>query len=668
MAAPQPITFREHVEIPLSDGTRLSASIWIPEDALSTPVPAILEYLPYRKRDMMAPVDALIHPYFAARGYACLRVDLRGTGDSEGVLRGEYLTQEQDDALEILTWCAAQPWCTGSIGIIGFSWGGFNGLQIAARRPPELKAIISLCSSDDLYADDVHFMGGCMLVENFTWGAALFSIMPGPPDPANVGDKWYDMWMQRLEAGGNYLSEWHEHQRRDDFWSHASICEDYGAIQCPVYLMGGWMDAYTNPIFRMLEHLQCPKKGLIGPWGHAYPNFAMPGPQIGFLQESIRWWDKWLKGTETGIMEEPLLRSYIQDTVPPRTSHKSRPGHWVAETSIASQGIQPRSLGLAPGRLTEDTGSSKDKLSICSPHTVGFASGRWCPSGLNGDGPGDQRQEAGGSLVFDSEALSQPLDLLGAIVVNLRVASDKPNALIAAVISEVLPDGSATRLTYGVLNLTHRDNHTDIRPLEPGQFYDVTLKLNDCGQHISSGNALRLALSTSYFPTVWPSPEAATLTVDLAYSALSLPVRTQSPLDGKLRPFEPAAYGTPLRTIKLREGSHKSTVTQDLDTSEVSLCIETDSGLVEQEDNGWRFGATGTLTCGVRPDDPLSAHVEHQFKKEFGRGELKLVTEGWSRMKASLHEFHITSRLDVWKGDDRVFERDFNYTIPRDLV
>ncbi|EON96998.1 putative hydrolase family protein [Phaeoacremonium minimum UCRPA7] len=617
---------------------------------------------------MMAQVDALIHSYLAARGYACLRVDMRGTGDSEGVLHGEYLQQEQDDALEILKWIASQRWCTGSVGMIGNSWGGFNSLQVAARRPPELKAIISMCSSDDRYADDVHYMGGCLLIENFTWGAAMFGIMPGPPDPAIVGDKWYDIWMRRLEAGGNYLSEWHEHQRRDEFWRYASICEDYGAIQCPVYLVSGWMDAYTNPVFRMLEHLESPKKGLIGPWAHAYPNYAMPGPRIGFLQESIRWWDKWLKGTETGIMEEPVLRSYIQDTVPPRTTHASRPGRWVAEASVPSQGLLPQPLGLAPGRLTSSIGSSDEKISVCSPQTVGFAAGRWCPFGLNGDGPGDQRQEVGGSLVFDGEALSQPVDLLGAIVVNLRVSSNKSSAFIAAVVSEILPDGSATRLTYGVLNLTHRHGHTDIQPLEPGRFYNATLRLNDCGQRISAGSRLRLALSTSYFPIIWPSPEAATLTVDLAHSILHLPVRAESPLDTELPPFEPAENGKPLQTIKLREGSHKSTITQDLETSEVSLCIDTDSGLVEYEDNGWRFGASGKFNCGVLPDDPLSAHVEHRFRKEYGRGELTLVTEGWSRMKASLTEFHITSRLDVFKNEEHVFGRDYDYSIPRDHV
>ncbi|KAK8212775.1 hypothetical protein M8818_002940 [Zalaria obscura] len=365
-----PIRVLEHDEIKLSDGTILSAMIWLPEDAETNPVPAILEYLPYRKRDWTAARDASNHPYIASHGYAGVRVDMRGSGDSEGLLLGEYLKQEQDDCLEVLEWIAAQPWCTGSIGMIGISWGGFNGLQVAARRPPQLKAVVSMCSTDDRYNDDIHYQGGCMLVDNFLWGATMFGMNPTPPDPALVGDKWRDIWMKRIETGGLYMSDWLTHQRRDDFWKHASICEDYSSIQCPVYVVGGWMDPYTNTVFRMMDHLKCPKKGLVGPWAHKYPNFAKPGPAIGFLQETIRWWDKWLKGKETGIMDEPPLRCYLQDPAPPQTHYEFRPGHWVAESSWPGKDIKPQRMHLAPGRLVDEKTASDDKVSICSPQTM----------------------------------------------------------------------------------------------------------------------------------------------------------------------------------------------------------------------------------------------------------------------------------------------------------
>ncbi|MGC1487891.1 MAG: CocE/NonD family hydrolase, partial [Albidovulum sp.] len=115
--------------IVLADGTRLSARVWMPEGA--GPFPAVLEYLPYRKRDGTVVRDALTHPYFAGHGYACLRVDIRGTGDSESLMEDEYSAQELFDAVEVINWIAAQSWSNGRVGMMGISWGGFNGLQVA---------------------------------------------------------------------------------------------------------------------------------------------------------------------------------------------------------------------------------------------------------------------------------------------------------------------------------------------------------------------------------------------------------------------------------------------------------------------------------------------------------------------------------------------------------
>jgi len=284
----------ENLLIPMGDGVRLAARVWLPPDADASPVPAILEMIPYRKRDGTAARDAMIHPYLAGHGYACLRVDIRGSGDSEGVLLDEYLEREQQDAVEAIEWIARQPWCTGRVGMMGISWGGFNSLQVAARRPPQLGAIITLCSTDDRYADDAHYMGGCLLTENMTWGSAIFAHAALPPDPELVGPDWRRLWLQRLEAHHPWIERWLAHQRRDDYWRQGSVCEDYAAIACPVYAIGGWADAYTNAVPRLLQHLKVPRKGLIGPWAHAFPHLASPGPAIGFLQEALRWWDQWL--------------------------------------------------------------------------------------------------------------------------------------------------------------------------------------------------------------------------------------------------------------------------------------------------------------------------------------------------------------------------------------
>ena len=236
-----------HVWITMSDGVRLAARIWLPEAEPSEPVPAVLEYIPYRKNDATMERDATIHPYFAAHGYASIRVDLRGSGDSEGLMLDEYLLQEQDDALEVIAWIAAQPWCSGRVGMIGKSWGGFNGLQVAARRPPALGGIISVCSTDDRYADDVHYIGGCVLASDMlSWASTMLAANARPPDPAVVGEAWREMWLERLEQQTPWVEEWLAHQRRDAYWQHGSVCEDYEAIEIPVFMVGGWNDGYPN--------------------------------------------------------------------------------------------------------------------------------------------------------------------------------------------------------------------------------------------------------------------------------------------------------------------------------------------------------------------------------------------------------------------------------------
>lgn len=662
----------ENARIVLSDGTALSALIWLPTDATATaPVPAILEYLPYRKRDFTAAQDALVHPYFAAHGYACVRVDMRGSGDSQGVLRGEYLRQEQDDALEILAWIAARDWCTGSIGMFGISWGGFNGLQVAALRPPELKAVVSVCSTDDRYDNDVHYMGGCLLLDNFSWGATMFAINGTPPDPALVGEaRWRDMWLERLESGGGYIQEWHEHQRRNQFWKHGSICEDYGAIECPVYLVSGWLDPYRNSVFRMLQHLRCPRKGLVGPWGHEYPHVAKPGPQIGFLQECLRWWDQCLKGIDTGIMDEPMLRCYVQDSAPPQTHYPHRSGRWVADGSWPSANTNWKSYGLATGQLTVSGVSTDERLTIRSPNTVGFAAGRWLSYGDDTNAPEDQRLDAGGSLVFDSPPLDDSQDILGSPIVKLRVVSSQRTAFVAAVLSELLPDGGATKLSYGLCNLAHRNGHEDLEPPVPDELMDVQIALNHCGQRLSKGSRIRLALSSSYFPITWPSPISAAITVDCSLSSLALPQRSPTPLDPTLADFEPPLTGPPLRTKVLRAGTAAShTVTRCLRSGTVTKVEHRDDGLREKIDDGWRFGGEETIVYSVLPDDPLSARAEQRFRKEFGRGDLELVVRGHVQARPSgTQSIAFTTYIEALEGGRPLFDRTTEFAVARDLV
>lgn len=656
------------VFIEMSDGVKLAAKIWLPKDASDDPVPAVLEYLPYRRNDGTAPRDAATHPYFAGHGYASIRVDMRGSGDSEGVMLGEYLKQEQDDALEVIDWIARQPWSTGKVGMIGISWGGFNGLQVAARRPEPLKAIVSICSTDDRYADDIHYMGGCMLMDNPSWNSHMFSINTTPPDPAMVGNKWKEIWLDRLKGSGFWIEEWLQHQRRDDFWKHGSVCENFDDIEAAVYAVGGWADGYTNAVFRLLAGLKAPCKGLVGPWAHKYPHFAKPGPEIGFLQECLRWWDHWLKDIDTGIMDEPALRAWIEDPAPPQTMYDERPGKWVAEASWPSDRITPQVMHLTPTGLT-DTAGDRVAMTINSPMTVGIMAGAWCAYGLAPDLPGDQRWEEGGSLVFDSGPLEEAVEFLGAPVVNLTLSSDKPVAMVAGVLSDVLPDGAATRVSFGLLNLTHRDSHERPAPLEPGKTYNVALQLNDAGHRFEVGSRIRIALSTAYWPTAWPAPEKATLSITAGDSTLTLPVRPPNADDASLRPFDPAEGSGPLNATVNVPSSYENAFTIDMATGVVTHRVFSDEGSTTYDDHdGWTICSTQEQIERVHPDDPLSCELDIFWTEKYSRGAWDVSTSTRTEMRATKTHFIIRGKLTAYMGDELVHSQTWERDVPRDLV
>jgi uncharacterized protein len=659
----------ETIWIPLSDGTRLAGRLWLPEDAERRPVPAILEYIPYRRRDGTRHGDDLTHPYLAAHGYACLRLDIRGTGDSDGVIRDEYLKQEQDDAVEAIAWLAKQPWCSGNVGMMGISWGGFNALQVAARRPPALKAIVTLCSTDDRYADDMHYMGGAHITGNLEWGASFFSIMGRAPDSAIVGERWRAMWLERLEAVTPVFGTWLQHQRRDHYWRHGSVCENIADIACAVMAVGGWADGYTNAVFRLLRDLTAPRLGIVGPWGHKYPHYGVPGPAIGFLSESLRWWDHWLKGEDTGIMREPMLRAYIQDSVAPASHYDQRPGRWVAERAWPSPAISSLDMSLNAGRLGGDT-SEGPTLSVRSPQATGSAGGEWCPYGLGGLGPElptDQRIDDALSLVFDSDPLVQPLEILGTPVATLELESDQPVATAILRLGDVAPDGLVTRASYGVLNLTHRDGHGAPQALQPGKRYRVNIKLNDVGHRFLAGHRIRLALSTAYWPIVWPPPQPVRLSIVGGLSKLTLPQRI-SAAEAEIVAFAPPEGTSTAARRVVRPGAVHRRITYDIGSGEQRIEVLRDDGRSVIEEIGVETAFRKTISYRIHPDDPTTAQaaIEHDILHRHNAGwDTRIVTH--CAISCTKSEFVVEADLAAYEGEIRQFSRSWTQRIARDL-
>lgn len=668
-SGPQPVEEVENVFIPMSDGACLAARIWRPRDAHSRPVPAILEYIPYRKRFGTAERDAVTHPWVAAHGYACVRVDLRGSGESDGVLRDEYLQQELDDGCEVIAWLAARPWCDGNVGMVGISWGGFNGLQIAAMQPPALKAVISVASTDDRYADDVHHMGGCLLGDNLSWASTMFAYNSLPPDPALVGERWRDMWLERLRNSGLWLAKWLSHQRRDAYWRHGSICEDFSAVRVPVYAVSGWADGYSNAVFRLVSGLRSPCKGLIGPWSHKYPHLGVPGPAIDFLGESLRWWDYWLKGQETGIMDEPALRMWMQDSVPPSTTYAERPGRWVAEPGWPSANIQERRYRLSRHHLVPfDEHVDEYRISLSSPLTVGLFAGKWCSYAAGPDLAHDQRQEDGGALVFETQPLEEDVELCGAVTGDLVLSVDRPVALVALRLSDVLPDGRVTRVTYGLLNLTHRHGPEHPRPMQPGQRTRVGIQLNGVAYRFPRGHRLRLSVSTSYWPLAWPSPEQVSMSLVAGASTLTVPVRRSRPEDARLRPFGPPRGAPPARVTRLDSGEHNWRVIHDLGTAAATLEVINDAGAVVIEDIDLEVRMKALEWYSSVAEDVTTARGEVVWERELARGDWRIRTVTRTVLTATATHFRIVASLDAYEGDVRVCCRNWEELIERDFV
>ncbi|MFF8830704.1 CocE/NonD family hydrolase [Streptomyces sp. NPDC015131] len=661
-------TTHEDVRIPLPDGTRLYARVWRP--LTDEPVPALLEYLPYRLTDWTAPRDRQRHPWYAGHGYVSVRVDVRGHGNSEGLPGDEYSAQELADGVAVVHWLAAQPWCDGKVGMFGISWGGFNSLQIAALAPEPLKAVVTVCSTDDRYDNDVHYMGGSVLaVDMHAWAATMLAFVSRPPDPLYAGDAWREMWLTRLEAVEPFLHTWLGHQTRDAYWRHGSVCEDYGAIRAAVLAVGGWHDPYRDTVLRLVEHLPADRvRGIIGPWSHQYPDRGLPpGPAIGFLQETLRWWDQHLKGRDTGVMAEPLLRSWISGSHPPATVYPELPGRWAGDTTWPSANVTPVTYALQGPPVT-----------VRSPQHTGLDAGRFFPFGNDADLPPDQRAEDAHSACFDFPvpAGAAPIEILGRPRVALTLRPGAPTGQVIARLCDVAPDGSSTLVTRGALNLAARHGRDRAVGAEPGEPTECVFELNGIGHTFPPGHRVRLAVSSAYWPWIWPRPDAAGFTLEPDASALRLPVR--APGDDAARAvddavvFEEPEQSEPLGvTVPATLGDDglrpERLVVRDVARGEWRLEVDPRYGGTRVYPDGLEFTEDAVETYTITEDDPLSARTRSDWTIRLHRPELSwdVTVETRSEIACDATHFLTSDEVICKEGSEVVFHRTWEKRIAR---
>jgi len=483
------MTRRELVAIPMADGVELSATLFFPEG--DGPWPAVMEALPYRKDDL----TAAYRPGYAEladAGYVVCWLDVRGTGSSGGIATDEYSDAERADLVAVVDHLATRDWSTGAVGMFGTSYGGFTSLQVAAERPPALKAIVPIFASDDRYTDDVHHFGGALkqldVVDYPTYMVAMNAL---PPVPKIWGEGWREEWDRRVDALEPWVLPWIEHQRRDAYWRRGSVRESIEDIEAATMIVGGWADGYTNIAFRSFPRFRAPVRLLIGPWAHAATETSLPGPNIRLNPELVRWFDRWLKGIDNGIDREPPIVVFAQRSTVPDPLRREVRGVWRSEPGWPPARAVPTELALAkaePGGLASADGG--DELAIRGD--VGASAWISCAGVMPWVQPADQRPDEERSLTYTWEPLEEELEILGHPRLQVRIASSVPVAYLSAKVCDVFPDGSSSLVVRGLLNLTHRDGSEHPTPMPYDAVEEIDLELEACSWTFEEGHRIRL--------------------------------------------------------------------------------------------------------------------------------------------------------------------------------
>ena len=631
-----------NVFIPMGDGVRLAATLYLPETA--GPWPALLEAYPYRKDD----VSVWPEDYRRLRDegdYAVCRVDTRGTGSSDGVAVDEYPPSEADDMCAVIGWLAEQPWCTGAVGMFGSSYAGFATLHAAMLGPPALRAIVPLYATDDRYTDDVHYGGGIRKAIEFNYPLSMVALNALPPVPALAGDDWRERWLRRIDE----LVPWYrsiEEQNDGPFWRHGSLRPRYDLILVPTMVIGGWSDLYRNAALRLIEHLDVPKRLLMGPWSHMNPIDAIPGPRIDHVRELIRWFDRWLRGTENGIDREPPIVLFVRRTTAPEPDLDAFAGEWRSEPRWPPERLRPLVLEL-PG---------DGEAVLCVRGDVGvmghIRGTYYPPYGL----ALDQRPDEIHSLTFDWPVIDD-LEILGNPVVELAFRSTHPVAFAAARLTEVLPDGTSVLVSRGILNLTHRDSHTHPEPLEAGAAYSVRIELDATSWVFTGGNRIRLALAGAGWPDAWPPPAVSELTVDLAGTRLVLPEIAGPPpiadAPDLVHVAGPAEGGT--------EGSAWR-IERDVYGRETRVVVEQRSG-----GDGSSVKRLDRVGAGVAPEEPGRAWVESMTDVEVAWPEVTARSVANVKLRSDAETYTFDLRLDVYENGELLRTRTWRSETPRGL-
>ncbi|WP_306116916.1 CocE/NonD family hydrolase [Roseovarius sp. MMSF_3305] len=660
MIRPDHIRCIEHIWIPMPDGVRLAARIWMPAQIAPEGVPAILEYIPYRKADMVRARDERNHPFLAQNGYVSLRVDMRGSGDSDGVMPDMYTQAELDDARHVIDWIAAQDWCNGRVGMFGTSWGGTASLQASIDAPGPLKAIIAVCATHDRYEDDIHHKGGCLITDTFEWGATLPSILALPPTPAS-GRDWYDRWMKRLESLSFPVENWVREEARGKYWRHGSIKHQADRISCPVLSVGGWSDRYSNSVMSLVDARPDCVWGIVGPWGHHYPDHGHPGPAIGFQQVALDWWDHWLKA-DAADAPWPRLRVWLREFDTPRDALDRRNGAWV-QTGPAAQETGRRVFWLGAEQvLTQEQSQQAPDWAVPFDLRHGEAAGDTGYFGRHGGLPLAQNEDDERALCFDTSPLAEDLLLYGSVEVELQVSAEAERSQICLRLNDVSPQGVSSRVGLSVLNLALDDDldAPDVPPQDGPR--TVRIRLPTAAYRFRAGHRVRLAIASSYWSIVWTPPERGQVRIRGGH--LILPVLPEEPR-ALSEPFPPPRdlpetksfhmLASPVLTRSKEIGQNGDLITK-WHQPPMSMCFN---------DIETTFSHETRAEHSIDADDPTSASSMFSHQMSVDRPDGRASVSSQVRASSTADAYVIEGHIDVSWAGETIFERHWSRVVDR---
>ena len=662
------------------DGVKLSTNLWLPSGAADDRFPAILEMIPYGKDNWRRNADIARGTYFAERGYALCRVDVRGTGSSGGVALDEYTEAETLDGVDAVEWLAAQPWCDGAVGMWGISYGAFTSIQVAKHRPPNLRAIVPVQGTDDRYLTDVHYIGGCATVSELSqYAVSQVGMNAMPPDPAFRGDGWREEWLARLEATPPWLIEWLRQQRDGPYWRPGSLAPDYDRIETAVLNIGGWMDSYVDAAMRMQARCSAPSRTIVGNWVHGWPSSAEPGPAVDELHEVVRFFDRWLKGIANGADEEPAITWFEREYAEPEPFPAILPGRWRAASAYPHPTVVERTWrftgGSVPlaGALAADAEATDDGIDRYRHRpTVGTrAALSWGAGGAPNGLARDLRPDEVLGPTYTSAPLETAVEILGVSRVVLHLAVSAPVATAVVRLADVASDGASAQVTAGILNLTHRHSHTDPEPLVPGTVEEIVVELRPAGYRWLPGHRIRVSVASSAWPVVWPSPFPAEFELSrgpASASRLILPVIP--PAGGPGDPTVPAFKTTPPALVDVGgEGAADEPawrITDDVIAGTVTVTVH--DGGEDVLDDGRRLYTAETLTMTASDADPATASMDADVVYRWQDHDFATEIRARSTQTSDAEAFHLSVDLAVDLDGEPFFGRSWRESIERRLV